>query len=70
MRACSVDLLRRKVVDAVRRGGAKAEVARAFGVGHSSVLYRALWPWCAALAASLAGPIWYTPRLSGQRLAG
>ncbi len=36
MRAYSVDL-RKKIVDAIRRGSPKAEVARIFGVGISSV---------------------------------
>src|SRR3954464_8751419 len=36
MRAYSVDL-RRKIVDAVRRGLTKAEVARTFGLSRSSV---------------------------------
>jgi transposase len=36
MRAYSVDL-RRKIVEAVQRGMAKAQAARAFGVGISSV---------------------------------
>ena len=36
MRAYSVDL-RRKIVDAVRRGLAKAEVAQTFGISRSSV---------------------------------
>jgi transposase len=36
MRAYSVDL-RRKIVEAVRRGMSKAEAAHAFGVGISSV---------------------------------
>ena len=36
MRAHSVDLRKKKVVDAVRHGMPKAEVARVFGVGISS----------------------------------
>ena len=36
MRTHSVDL-RKKIVDAIRRGRPKAEVARIFGVGISSV---------------------------------
>ncbi len=70
MRAYPIDLLRRKIVWTVPRGRSKVEAARAFVVGHSSALYRALWPWCAALAVSLASPIGFAPRLwaasSGQ----